>query len=395
MEAQILTPFILTQLIQPIISTSSLWESKRLDITLIANPAAGGFTRKKVSSSNLKVLKEVSLKSRMLPNKSSVIRIKLDETKKPGQATEIVHHLLERISKSKTTDMNYLVITAGGDGTHLEAQTAIAKFSFRSKENANLVKNKLTILRLPFGTGNDGSDGREFSDTLKLLTEPAHFEIQKAIKVWYEGKEPNDAKTTRKKKTYDTLEVNAPWYAFNIASIGIDAFITYMTNKTKKIFPGDSYQMWVDLACVFYNFKFPSKPLTVELFDEHNNLIGSAETAIEFVLLGVSGFRTYGSNHKILPDTRNFCLAQKIGLFTKLKSKSQFNDGSHVKNKFCILGNANKIKITYNQDILVQMDGEVHMLQPSYYPLYMQVTEPVIPVIVADDSTINKGTVLI
>jgi len=182
-----------------------------------------------------------------------------------------------------------------------------------------------------------------------------------------------------------------PWYAFNIASIGIDAFITYMTNRTKGVMPGDFYQMWVDLACVFYGTKFPSKPMKITVYDKNGVQIDVVESAVEFCLLGVSGHRTYGSNHKILPTDETFCTVKKMGLVKKLLQKNTFSDGTHVGKPTTVLRTASKIRVDYNQDILVQMDGEVHLLQPAQYPLFMEHTEPVIRIIECNDAPYYKG----
>jgi len=44
-----------------------------------------------------------------------------------------------------------------------------------------------------------------------------------------------------------------PLYSFNIASVGLDAFVADMTNRLKRILPGDSYRFWVDVATLFYD----------------------------------------------------------------------------------------------------------------------------------------------
>ena len=118
----------------------------------------------------------------------------------------------------------YLIVTAGGDGTHLEVQTAILKKSLENPEISAAIKKYITLLRLPLGTGNDGSDGRTMEEAMARLTEPAHFSLQRAIKVWYDttGKKP--VSTSK----FESLDACPPWYAFNIASIGIDAYITYI-----------------------------------------------------------------------------------------------------------------------------------------------------------------------
>jgi diacylglycerol kinase family enzyme len=390
MKGTLLTPELLVQNIKPIIEACTLWQDKPLTAVVVANPTAGGFTQKKKSIQNECVLKNVAEKAvATVANgkKTEVKDIILYKTEYAGHATKIVEGLLKEAAES---GKDYLIITAGGDGTHLEVQTALLKAAFADEAAKKIVNGKMTVLRLPFGTGNDGSDGRELAETLERLTKPAHFALQKAVKVWYEGEHPN-GESKRKVDTYDSLDVLPPWYAFNIASIGIDAFITYMTNRTKGVMPGDFYQMWVDLACVFYGTKFPSKQMKITVYDKNGEQIDVVESAVEFCLLGVSGHRTYGSNHKILPTDETFCTVKKMGLVKKLLQKNTFSDGTHVGKPTTVLRTASKIRVDYNQDILVQMDGEVHLLQPAQYPLFMEHTEPVIRIIECNDAPYYKG----
>lgn len=394
----LLSPENLTKFMIPVVETCSLFENKVVNLWVVANPCAGGFTRKKIARSNYEKMEAISFKVASKEKITSVRESQCLETTHPGEGgifvTKIIQQLFSDLQEFDNKELNeknfqYLIVTAGGDGTHLEVQTAILKQTLENKEVGDLIKKHITLLRLPLGTGNDGSDGRTLEEAFERLTEPAHFSLQRAIKVWYD---PTDKKNISTSK-YESLDACPPWYAFNIASIGIDAYITYMTNRTKKYMPGDSYQLWVDLACVFYGFKFPRRPLTVELFDEEDKIIHTMTSPVEFVVLGVSGHRTYGSNHLIFPTDKNFCTVKQISLLKKLLKKHTFNDGSHVNYPFSENYSVNKIKITYNQKILVEMDGEVHLLEPSFYPLYMEKTEPIIPIIECNNQIIDKGAV--
>lgn len=392
-----LSPENLTSLMIPIVETCSLFEHKDVELVVVANPCAGGFTRKRISKQNLEKLEKISDSVKNREKITSVKDSHCIKTNHPGHGSIVVAELIDKLpakiqelsASEKENGFQYLIVTAGGDGTHLEVQTAILKKSLESPEMASLIKKYITLLRLPLGTGNDGSDGRNFEETFARLTEPAHFALQRAVKVWYD--------TTGKEKPstdkYESLTSLPPWYAFNIASIGIDAYITYMTNRTKKYMPGDSYQLWVDLACVFYGCRFPAKPLTLEIFDDKDNLVDTIVSPVEFVVLGASGYRTYGSNHLILPTDKNMCTVRKISLIRKLFKKHTFGDGTHINYSFSKNYKAEKIKITYNKNILVEMDGEVHLLEPNYYPLYMERTEPIIPIIECNSQTIDKGAV--
>jgi len=397
----LLSPENLKDFMIPIVESSSLFENKTVRLCIVANPCAGGFTRKKVSKKNFEQLEKISNNAKNRTKVTSVEKKLILETSHPGEGNKMISELLQNLPAivdevfseegevQPQKGFQILVVTAGGDGTHLEVQTAILKKSLENPELGNLIKKYVTILRLPLGTGNDGSDGRTLEEAFARLTEPAHFSLQRAIKVWYDTTGKNPISTEK----YESLDSLPPWYAFNIASVGIDAFITYMTNRTKKYMPGDTYQLWVDLACVFYSWKFPAKPLTLEIFDDNDNIVETITSPVEFVVLGVSGNRTYGSNHLIFPTDKNLCTVRKINLFMKLLKKHTFSDGTHINYSFSKNFFANKIKITYNQKILVEMDGEVHLLEPDFYPLYMEKTEPIIPIIECNNQAVDKGAV--
>ena len=261
-----------------------------------------------------------------------------------------------------------MIITAGGDGTSHEVQSALMNLINQSEENKNSIAKDFCIFRLPFGTGNDGSDGRNLEESLLRLNFPSHIELQKAVEVSCCGE--NGSKNT--------------WYSFNIASIGIDAFVTHMTNKMKSKLPGDFYKLWVDIACIFYGFVYKKVPAFIEIFKDDKS-IGTYDSKIEFALLGVSGHRTYGSNHLILPTDENVCFTQAVNLIKKLMIKHRFKDGTHYGKPYSVFYEADMIKISYNEKILVQLDGESHLLQKDDFPIVMKKTEPLIPVIVLDE----------
>lgn len=68
-----------------------------------------------------------------------------------------------------------------------------------------------------------------------------------------------------------------------------------------------------------------------------------------------------------------------------------FETGAHVKCPLSFFNKAHKIRIAYNEYVLVQMDGEVHLLHPKQFPLTMERTEPVIKIIECDDAQYYKG----
>lgn len=86
-------------------------------------------------------------------------------------------------------------------------------------------------------------------------------------------------------------------------------------------------------------------------------------------------------------------MTQHISLIRKLLVKNLFDNGDHVDAPFVTMFNAHKVTINGSRDILVQMDGEVHLITPSCYPLHMERTAPIIRIIELDTQKEDKGTV--
>jgi len=127
------------------------------------------------------------------------------------------------------------------------------------------------------------------------------------------------------------------------------------------------------------------------VLDENGKEIRTIDSPLEFCLLGVSGHRTYGSNHLILPTDDTFCATRTMNVFQKLKNLKSFETGEHIHSPLSMFSKAHKIRIAYNEYVLVQMDGEVHLLHPKQFPLTMERTEPVIKIIECDDAQYYKG----
>jgi diacylglycerol kinase family enzyme len=212
------------------------------------------------------------------------------------------------------------------------------------------------------GTGNDGSDAWKLDDALDLFIEPVNIEYQKALIL------------------HTSSKTKGPFFAFNILSLGVDAFITHMTNKMKGSLPGDSYKLWVDIAALFYDRLYKVKPITVKAFDKGKEVIHLHEKAL-LTAMGESGHRTYGSHKHILPDDRNACFIRQMPLLKKISFKERFNTGSHVGQAEAVLFHADKIEFCYDYPILAQMDGETVLLEPNDFPVNITVSEPLIPIL--------------
>jgi diacylglycerol kinase family enzyme len=252
----------------------------------------------------------------------------------------------------------FLIITAGGDGTSLEVQSALYHAPVELREH-------FAILRLPMGTGNDGADAAELDGALDLLIRPVDLVKARALRLLTAG------------------SGKGPFLAFNILSVGLDAFVTHMTNKMKGRLPGDSYKLWVDIAALFYDRVYTVGPLDVRALDEEGREVPGGKFRRDILLLavGASGRRTYGSRKKILPDDRNVCALNQMPLLRKLALKGLFNTGTHIDKPEAALFNASRVEFSGLHPILAQMDGETVLLGPEDFPAVIELTPPVIPVL--------------
>jgi diacylglycerol kinase family enzyme len=339
--------------------------------TVIANPTAGGFTIPPYWKKHHAALRACAEKARANPLRSdagpsrtalgsaddSLARAGLVPTSGPGHATRIVEALLEEAAACPAERRPfYLVICAGGDGTSLEAQVAL----FAADQG---VIADFAVLRLPLGTGNDGADAWDLADALDLLLYPTRIEKNRALRL-----------TT-------ATPGKGPFLAFNILSVGLDAFVTHMTNKMKGALPGDSYKLWVDIASLLYDRLYKVGPMDVKVFETPGPEAITLQEKTLLLAVGAGGHRTYGSHKRILPDDRNVCLVRQMPLLRKVALKGLFTTGEHIHKPESRLFTARRVEFTGENPILAQMDGETVLLQVTDFPAAIELTEPAIPVL--------------
>jgi diacylglycerol kinase family enzyme len=364
-----------------ILKKSLVVPEKALRWTIIANPTAGGFTINRRWKKHQNAIDETLKKAQNNPLRNNSGPSEFSQTagdnsnnaennaekhgacglvltSGPGHATEITKAVLKEMSAEK--EAFYLFITAGGDGTSLEVQQMLY-------HAAPALSSRFAIIRLPMGTGNDGAEAWETEDALELLVKPTRIEMNRGLKL-----------STITGKNWPSGE---PFLAFNILSVGLDAFVTHMTNKMKGRLPGDSYKLWVDIASLLYDRLYKVDYMELRGFDENNRESINFREKILLCAMGVSGRRTYGSHKMILPDERNVCSIKQMPLLRKVALKELFTRGGHVDKPESILFNAVRIELTGNQPILAQMDGEAILLQKSDFPITIELTKPVIPVL--------------
>jgi len=355
-------------LLSEICSHSPLAGDRPFLWTIIANPKAGGFTIKPRWKKHLAQLNECKQRAAKNPARefcgpSETGRQEggkegLLFTKARGHAKEITETLIGEASKAAASAEKRpfnLVITAGGDGTSLEVMTALYGASEKIRED-------FAVLRLPMGTANDGADSFFLDEALNLIIEPPALVKQRAIRL-------------------RTASGKGPFLAFNILSVGLDAFVTHMTNKMKGKLPGDSYKLWVDVSALFYDKIYKVGVMNLSSADEQKKEAITLNEKLLLIAVGESGRRCYGSQNWILPDDRNICVIRQMPLLRKLVLKGLFSKGTHADKKEAVLWNSSRVEFKSQHPLLAQMDGETVLLEANDFPAVIELTEPAINVL--------------
>jgi diacylglycerol kinase family enzyme len=363
-------------LLAEICSRTLLAPGRSLAWTVIANPGAGGFTISSRWKKHRRILKAYAEKAAQNPLRQgagpsrtarewagdALGQAGLVPTAAPGHAGKITEALIGEILSFRDPSAGvsfsppfHLIITAGGDGTSLEVLTALY-------HAPPVIRSHTVILRLPLGTGNDGADAWELDKALDFLVYPVSVGYARALRL-------------------TTSTGKGPFLAFNILSVGLDAFVTHMTNKMKGKLPGDSYKLWVDIASLLYDRLYKVGPMDLRIFDDSLREISSFHQRVLLLAVGASGRRTYGSHKHILPDDRNVCVVRQMPLLRKVALKGLFTTGEHVNKPESRLFNARRVEFRGEEPILAQMDGETVLIGREDYPAAIEITEPAIPVL--------------
>lgn len=378
-----LTPQDIADCISALIARNKLWSKKRVYLYFIVNKTAGCFTNSRKSEHLKKYFSSVLSEAKAHPECALSVSYKIFSTEYAGHAKDLTQSVVSQLIASDEPDSENLIITAGGDGTSLEVQTALFKEAMQGPKHNHAIMNRITILRLPLGTGNDGTDGHSIAETIELLKGGLIFANDRAVRIYPENEPDFEAIKAcgKKPEKYCDTSFRPPWYSFNISSLGLDAYVVYMTNMVKKKLPGNFYHLCVPLSGLFYDKEFPVGPMRIELFKNREEKSGELSVPITLMAFGASGNRVYGGGHKILPDSNNLCITPKVSLWTLLKENHRFIDGSFKGTPLGMLYSVDKIRISYDKPILMQCDGETVMLSPAHFPLIIELTEPCLRVL--------------
>jgi len=328
---------------------SSLFPDKNLHIDLILNPEAGAFRHRWKLQGLVEALHQAG--HGLPPPLWSDRKVKVSTwtTEYSGQERVILAHL-QATDPTGPGDQR-LIVVAGGDGTSRGALISALDLPLEIREG-------LLFFRLPLGTGNDSAETRDWARALEALS--------------------GRGTQTVEPRPLPVLEVQALGhplhFSFNIASLGLDAFVAHLTNRLKGWFPGNSYGLMVDAASFFYEAFVRVAPTMIELRNQ-GKIVLKWDEGILLAAMGVSGHRTYGAGKKVLPDDDNFCMAGKKSLFSKLAYRKPFYTGTHRGLSGVVLARGDALRIDSRVRVPMQMDGEVLWLDPENFPLTMTVRE--------------------
>ena len=238
-----LTPQDIAECISALVARNKLWSKKKVFLYFIANKAAGCFTNSKKAEELKKYFSSVLSELEGQPECAASVSYKIFSTEYAGHAKDLTQSVVAQLIASDEADTESIIVTAGGDGTSLEVQTALFKEAMQGPKHHDAITNHITILRLPLGTGNDGTDGHKIEETIELLRGGLVFANERAVRI-YPEKEPSEADNLasageKNPAKYGDPDFLPPWYAFNIASLGLDAYVVHMTNTVKKKLPGN------------------------------------------------------------------------------------------------------------------------------------------------------------
>ncbi len=344
--------------IAELVSTSPSLQGNNFVVDIIINPIAGGLRKRRSVKREYSLLTERNEKRRHSGEGQSIhlFPYTLYITEYAGHAHRITNQLIEKVREEGLQTRN-LIITAGGDGTAIEVCSALV-------EVEEGVRDRFILLRLPFGTGNDGLDAESPDEAWELLS----------------------GETEERRIGYITVQPNnhPPVYAFNIASIGLDGYVTELANRLKRFVPVSFYSLMVNVAALFYDRSVESLVMELEVRD-HEKQWNSSE---EYLLLafGVTGNRSYGGKKRILPTDANVCVVKPMSLLKKFAIKDKFYTGEHVVFNEAKLFHACRLVIKCFASIPMQCDGEVYRLSPDNFPLTMKIEPPVLSVLSKKES---------
>lgn len=322
------------------------------DFHVIINLKAGGFSKRSAQVRFLRRFDATLGNVFLAPGVAKEFEAEFHVTDGPGHASLIAATLANAYRDKKRRPF---VMSVGGDGTHQETFSG-----FMAVDAA--ARARLLAFRFPAGTGNDAADA---------------WNLEQAVTALRDGCPAVGA---------GAIEFNSPkrdrHYSFNIASIGVDAYVVHLTNKLKHWLPGDFYKPLTNIGVLFYERIHGIFRMIVEVY-RHDAPAQRLERHNGILAFGVSGWRTYGSDKWVLPGEDNVCAIEKGNVLRNLELKRHLFKASHPSLPYTFMARANRLVVAYPGRIPLQLDGEVLWLDASDFPFEFRVVETGVSVLSA------------
>ena len=315
-------------------------------VCVIVNPFAGAFSspkRVRRTLGELQACRRAHHNGAAAGVDSSGPAVRFHYTHYVGHAMELA------LEEAEEHGSRLLLVSAGGDGTHGEVMRAALSIG----------QERAAVVRMPLGTGNDGADAPDLESAVAILTGKAIEQRAGHLRI-----EPTNLRTH---------------YGFNIASIGLDAYIASVTNRLKRHFRGDLYKVVADVATLFYQQLVGVAPMTLSIASGETTEVLEGEYML--TAIGVSGNRMYGGGKRVLPGKENLCAIEPLGLLGKIKLKALFYEGAHVHEPTVTMREATDVRVEYSRRVPMQVDGESLWLSPDHFPVRFTVLPPSVPVL--------------
>lgn len=255
-----------------------------------------------------------------------------------GHAREIARRVL---LANVDTERQRVIVSLGGDGTHGEVLSVLSSA-------APSVQARTTVFRVPLGSGNDGADSPDLATALRVMLSGRTVRGIPFVRV----------ETARGRS----------FRAFNIVSVGIDAFVTDVSARLKRLLPGNIYRIAAATSAALYQVLLHPREMTAEFGRADGAPVPRAG---RFVLLAVgpSGNRTYGNGMHILPGDDNVCLVHRLSTVQIMTLKSRMYRGEHVNLPVVETFSSGDITLRYDGRLPLQADGEPVWLDAEDFPL--------------------------
>jgi diacylglycerol kinase family enzyme len=306
-------------------------------VLLLLNPLAGGFTNRRIKNKNIKSLHKVWQFYKINGTNNALIETFSVQNK--GEATTFLNNYANQNMGSTS-----FVISLGGDGFTGEVLTALDK-------QPDLFKEHLVFLATPMGTGNDGSSSATLAESAYLIAEgPTQGRLTPAKLIKVQAK-------------------NKPLYtAYNVSSLGIDAFIAHITDKIKHYLPGNSYKLMVDIGALFYDafFKVGNSEVDALLTNGKHHYF---KRKLLLFCVGYEGGARYGGGKTVIPGNENVCALSYMNVWKRIIYRQKIARGEHRHLAETDLFSANSISYNYSGKILLNIDGEIELLEASNFPV--------------------------